>query len=104
MIKRLLFIFSYFIISTIFSQTFTVNGTLWNHRTKAPVDSSIIIELFLKNDRLAETSTNSEGKFKFTLQDSLSGKELDFRFDQDDKKRRRKHNPGACSCDCIAPT
>lgn len=102
MIKHLLFIFSFLFISKGYSQgTFTISGTVRNSQTKEPVDSSIFIKVLIEPYQICKTTVDKEGKYKFTLPDSLVGKKLIISYDQDETKIRKEHTDGPCPGDCI---
>jgi hypothetical protein len=80
--------------------TFTVSGTITNLIKKVPVDTSVFVKLITETGGLYKTYCNQEGKYAFTLSDSLNGKRIILTPNQDEHKIKKDSITGACSYSC----
>lgn len=88
------------ITSTIYSQqTFTISGTIRNLRTKEPADKSILVAILSETNQPYKTYCDKNGKYKFTLPDSLDRKRLTISIQQDKTKFDTIHISGPCPTD-----
>jgi hypothetical protein len=76
--------------------TFTVSGTISNVREKTPVDTSIYVKLYTQTGQTYKTYCDKEGKYKFTLSDSLNHKGIVLVPLQDLNRVRNNNVRNAC--------